>query len=110
MSKKVDREVAELLEMMFQQARIRFGSAVRSRWLHSGDDCPGCGSEINVTKYKKKNCLSLNTYIYREHGVLIAYLLCSKCANQVIRATTNLPLHAEIEKNLEAAFIKQLGH
>lgn len=96
--------------MMFRQAQIQFGAAMRSRWLHSSDLCPGCGSKINAVKYKKKNCLSLNTYIYREHGVLIAYLLCNTCANQVIRATSNLPLHAEIEKNLKAAFIKQLGH
>ncbi len=110
MSKKPDKELVELLEMLFRQSQMRFGSAVGSRWLHDGDGCPGCGSVINVTKYKKKNCLSLNAYIYREHGALIAYLLCSKCANQVIRATENLPLHAEIEKNLKAAYIKHLGH
>jgi hypothetical protein len=110
MSKKPDKEIAELLEMMFRQGQMQFGAAVKTRWLHDGDGCPGCGSRINVTKYKKKNCLSLNAYIYREHGALIGYLLCSNCANQVIRATSNLPLHAEIEKNLKAAFVKHLGH
>jgi hypothetical protein len=110
MSRKVDKEIAEMLEMIFRQAQMQFGSAVKSRRLHDGDGCPGCGAAINVMKYKKKNCLSLNAYIYREHGVLIAYLLCSKCANQVIKATKDLPLHAEIEKNLKAAFIKHLGH
>ena len=110
MSRETKKEITELLEMMFLQAKIRFGSAVKSRWLHDGDGCPGCGSEINATKYKKKDCLSLNTFIYREHGVLIAYMLCSKCANQVIKATSTLPLHAEIEKNLKSAFIKHLGH
>jgi predicted RNA-binding Zn-ribbon protein involved in translation (DUF1610 family) len=110
MSRKVDKEIGEMLEMIFRQAQMQFGSAIKSRWLHAVDGCPGCGKEINVTKYKKKNCLSLNAYIYREHGVLIAYLLCSNCANQVIRATSNLPLHAEIEKNLKTAFVKHLGH
>src|SRR6186713_1867595 len=110
MSRKVDKELAELLEMTFRQAQMQFGSAVRSRWMHDGDGCPGCGSKINFTKYKKKNCLSLNAFIYREHGVLIAYLLCSKCANQVIGAKSELPLHGEIEKTLKAAFVKHLGH
>ena len=110
MSRKTDREVAELFEMIFRQAQMQFGSAIKSRWLHDVDGCPGCGNAINVTKYKKKNCLSLNAYIYREHGVVIAYLLCGKCGNKVIRATSNTPLHAAIEKNLKEAFIKHLGH
>ncbi len=104
------KEIDNLLEQLFRQAQIQFGSAIKSRWFHDGDGCPGCGREINSFKFKKKNSLSLNAFIYREHGVLIAYLLCGKCAKQVINATQNLPLHAEIEKTLKSAFIKHLGH
>lgn len=103
-------EIHELLDQIFRQAQMQFGSAIKSRWLHDGDGCPGCGKEVNVMKYKKKNALSLNAFIYREHGVLIAYLLCGKCGNQVIRATQDLPLHAEIEKNLKQAYVRHLGH
>lgn len=105
-----DKEITELLDMIFRQAQMQFGSAIKSRWLHDGDGCPGCGREINVMKYKKKDLLSLNAFIFREHGVLIAYMLCGKCGNKVIRAKSNTPLHEEIEKNLKAAFIKHLGH
>lgn len=110
MPKNYDKEVAETLDLIFRQAQMQFGSAIKSRWFHDGFGCPGCGREINVMKYKKKDALSLNAFIFREHGVLIAYLLCSKCGNKVIRATSETPLHAEIEKNLKAAFVKHLGH
>lgn len=107
---KKDKEIDGLMEMLFRQAQMQFGNAIKSRWFHDGEGCPGCGHKINVMKYKKKNALSLNAFIFREHGVLIAYLLCNTCANQVIRATQNLPLHAEIEKTLKAAYVKHLGH
>jgi hypothetical protein len=108
-------EMDEMLDMIFRQAQMQFGSAVKSRWLHDGDGCPGCGAEIGVMKFKKKKALSLNAFIYREHGVLIAYLLCGKCANHIFRhSETNplgqLPIHTEIEKNLKQAYVKHLGH
>ncbi|HYJ90723.1 MAG TPA: hypothetical protein VEV84_05400 [Pyrinomonadaceae bacterium] len=107
MSKK---DIADLLEQLFRQAQMQFGSAVKSHWFYDRDGCPGCGQEIDTVKWKKKKALSLNAFIYREHGVLIGYLLCGKCAKQVINATQNLPLHSEIEKNLKQAFLRHLGH
>lgn len=104
------REINELLEALFQQAQWQFGSAVKSRWFHDGEGCPGCGKKIGTMKYKGKDSVSLNVFIYRDHGVLIGYLLCGKCGNKVIRAKTDTPLHAEIEKNLKSAYVKQLGH
>jgi hypothetical protein len=105
-----DKDTSQLLELIFSQAQMQFGSAVRSRWLHDGDGCPGCGREIDATKFKGKDALSLNAFIFREHGVLIAYLLCGRCAKQVMKATQDLPLHTEIEKNLKQAYLKHLGH
>ncbi len=105
-----------MLELIFRQAQMQFGSAVKSRWLHDGNGCPGCGSKIDSFKFKKKDSVSLNAFIYREHGVLIAYLLCGKCARRIIRESeTNplaktTPLHTGIEKNLKQAFLKHLGH
>lgn len=105
-----NNEIFETLELLFRQAQMRYGSAVRSRWFHDGDGCPGCGREVKGMKYKGKDALSLNAFIYREHGVLIGYLLCGKCAKQVIKATSQTPLHTEIEKTLKSAFVKHLGH
>ena len=105
-----DKEIAELLEQLFRQAQMQFGSTVKSRWFHKEDGCPGCGREIDGMKFKGKKALSLNAFIFREHGVLIAYLLCGRCAKQIHRAATTIPLHSEIEKTLKQAFLKHLGH
>jgi len=108
-------EISELLDTLYLQSKIRFGPALRGRWFYDRDDCPGCGGKVNVTKYKKKKALSVNVFFYRDHGVLIAYILCSKCANHIFKESeTNphghLPIHAEIEKNLKQGFVKHLGH
>ena len=109
-------EIADLLEQLFRQAKIQFGSAVKSRWLHDGDGCPGCGKKVSEMKFKGKSALSLNAFIFREHGVLIAYLLCGKCARFIFREAERDPLagqtslHTSIEKTLKQAFLRHLGH
>ena len=110
-----NREFEDLLDQLFRQAQSQFGPAVKRRWLHDGDGCPGCGKSIGVMKYKKQDALSLNAFIFREQGVLIAYLLCGKCAGRIFRESQKnphrkLPIHDEIEKNLKHAFVKHLGH
>ncbi len=110
------KEIADLFEQLFRQAQMQFGSAVKSRWLHDGDGCPGCGREIDGMKFKGKDALSLNAFIFREHGVLIAYLLCGKCARKILRDSQknryggHTALHTEIEKTLKQAFLKHMGH
>lgn len=110
-----NKEISNLLEQLFRQAQMQFGSAVKSRWFHDGDGCPGCGREVKGMKFKGKNALSLNAFIFREHGVLIAYLLCGKCARHIFKEAEKNPfsqtaLHTKIEKNLKQAFLKHLGH
>lgn len=112
-----DKEISDLLELIFRQAQMQFGSsAIKSRWFHDGDGCPGCGREIDAVKIKKKRALSRNAFIFREHGVLIAYLLCGKCGGEIVRLSEKnpyvgqTPLHTEIEKNLKQSFLKHLGH
>jgi hypothetical protein len=110
-----NKEVSDLLELLFRQAQTQFGSAIRSRWFHDGDGCPGCGRKIDEMKFKGKKALSLNAFIFRDHGVLIAYLLCGKCAKQIFpdsgkELLGELPLHTVIENNLKKAYLKHLGH
>lgn len=110
-----NNEISEILEQLFRQAKMQFGAAIKSRWFHDGDGCPGCGRDIDTMKFKKKTALSLNAFIYREHGVLIAYLLCGKCAKYIFDQSerdpySSTPLHAEIETNLKKAYLRHLGH
>lgn len=108
-------DVDELLDMIFRQAQMQFGAAIKSRWVHARDECPGCGRKIDDLKWKGKRAISINAYMYREHGVLIAYLLCGKCGKQVNEATEKdpareTPLHAQIEQTLRDSYLKKSGH
>lgn len=94
---------------------MRFGSAVKSRWFYDGDNCPGCGRAVKAMKFKGKDALSLNAFIFREQSVLICYLLCGKCAKYIFKESEKDPysqtdVHIEIEKNLKNSFLKHLGH
>ncbi len=108
-------EIFELIDQLYAQAKMQFGNAIKSRWFYDRDGCPGCGRKIKEMKWKGQKALSLNAFIYREHGVLIAYLLCGKCAKHIFERSEvdpNAPteVHGEIEKNLKNAFVKHLGH
>lgn len=104
-------EITELLDDLYFRLKMQLGDVVKSRWFYEGDGCPGCGSKISTMKFKKKNALSVNTFIFREHGVLIAYLLCGKCARHIFKESETNPhgklaIHDEIEK----AYLTKLGH
>jgi hypothetical protein len=108
-------EIFELFDQLFIQAKMQFGNAMKGRWFYDRDECPGCGRKIKEMKWKGQKALSLNAFIYREHGVLIAFLLCGKCAKHIFKESeidpvTPTALHDEIEKNLKSAFVKHLGH
>ena len=108
--KAMNDDYAEnVLAQMFQQAHAQFGDAVKSHWFHGSEICPGCEIEVDAMKFKGKEALSLNAFIYRERSVLIGYLLCGRCASKIMRdAEKNpykeTPLHAKIEKNLIEAY------
>lgn len=109
-----NNEIFAILDQLFYQSKLQFGDAVRSRWFYTEDACPGCGKKISTMKYKGKDTVSINTFIFREHGVLIGYLLCGKCAKQIFKngdhATGRLPLHDAIEKTLKHSYLKKSGH
>ena len=105
----------EVLDQLYSQAQVQYGGAITGKWLHDGDGCPGCGRDITEMKWKKKKAVSLNAFFYRDHAVMIGYLLCGKCGHHIHSEAQKggyerLPIHDEIEKNLKAAFVKHLGH
>lgn len=103
-------EALEMLELVFKKAQSQFGDAIKSRWFHGLDPCPGCGKKIGAMKWKGQDAMSLNAFIFREHGVLIGYLLCGKCGKKVIKSTETTPLHLKIEETLKKEFLRHLGH
>ena len=103
-----------MLALLFRQAKAQFGDAVKGFWFYDGDPCPGCGFSVDTMKYKGKEALSLNAFIYRPRGVLIGYVLCGLCAQQIFQAAernpgVQIPLHAVIERNLTRAYQRYLA-
>jgi hypothetical protein len=104
----------ELMKAMFEHGKRQFGSAVKSFWFYDGDLCPAClQREIGAVKFKGRDALAINGFIYRERGVLIGYFLCGTCAEYIhAEAKKNpykqTPMHADIEANLIAAYQKHL--
>lgn len=105
----------QMLEMLYRQAKARFGPAVQSFWFHDGDLCPGCGIRpIGAIQFKGKDALAINSFIYRARGVLIGYFLCGTCAAYIFEEAekhpyTETPLHDDIERNLIEAYHRHLS-
>lgn len=105
----------QMLGLMFKQAKTQFGNAVKSFWFYEGDLCPGClARPIGVVKIKGRDGLPINAFMYRPRGVLIGYFLCGTCADFIFREAEKnpfkqTPLHADIERNLIAAYHRHLS-
>ena len=102
------------LAQYFLQAQAQFGDAVKAHWFYDGDACPGCGGVIDAMQIEGEEAISLNGFIYRKRGVLIGYVLCSRCATQIFEAAKRNPgrqtaRHATIEANLSKAYDKYMG-
>jgi hypothetical protein len=102
--------VDKMLFVMYQRAKAQFGNAIQSFWFHDSDICPCCNLRpVGEIRYKGEKAVSLNTFIYRQRGVLIGYFLCETCAKQILKDAQKHPytqtsFHTAIEKNLIAAF------
>ena len=66
---------------------------------------------VGEMTYNKKRALSINAFMYRERGVLIAYLLCGECAQEIISKQPKEPtsMHKAIEDNLASAYLRYLN-
>jgi hypothetical protein len=108
-------EADKLLNTLFTQAKAQFGDAVKSFWFYDGELCPGCLQHpIGVVKFKGRDALALNAFIYRPRGVLIGYFLCEACASFIFKEAQKnpykqTPLHADIERNLTAVYHQHLA-
>ncbi len=92
--------------------KAQFGNAAKAYWFYDGDFCPCCLTRpIDELMVEGKKALSINAYMYRERGVLIAYLLCGKCAEKLMaeKPTEPAPMHKDVENNLVSAYLRHLN-
>jgi len=96
--------IDEILSRLFAQAKAQFGNAIKSFWFYDGDLCPACMARpIGVVKFKDKDALAINAFIYRQRGVLIGYFLCETCAKYIFKQaqkirTNRLPYTPTLNK------------
>jgi hypothetical protein len=103
---------AAILDAMVSFGKAQFGSVVKAYWVYDGDLCPCCLKRpIDVMKYKGKDALSVNGFMYRDRGVLIGYLLCGLCAQDIFETSrkSKTRMHDDIEKNLISAYHRYLA-
>ena len=95
-------------EGIIDMMKAQFGRAVKAYWFYDGDLCPCCLSRpIDEMVYNDQRALSINAFMYRERGVLIAYLLCGQCAQKLMAQASKEPtsMHKAIENNLVSAYL-----
>ena len=108
MRKNKTYSTEEILETM----KAQFGDAARAYWVYDDDLCPRClKRKIDEMMYEGKNALSINAFMYRERGVLIAYLLCGQCATDIMAHSKYGPtsMHKPMEENLISAYLRHLN-
>ena len=104
-----------LMEIMVRQGKAQFGDAFKSFWFFEGELCPGCNANpIGIVKFRGKDSVPINGFMYRERGVLIGYFLCGECATYIHNESKKnpykeTPMHAEIERNLIEGYHKHLN-
>ena len=99
-------------EGIIDMMKAQFGNAVKAYWFYDGDFCPCCLSRpIDEMMFEGKKALSINAFMYREKGVLIAYLLCGKCAETLMAQSPKepTPMHKTIEENLISGYLSYLN-
>jgi hypothetical protein len=104
-----NQTLEDLMAEVFSHARMQLGNAIQGHWFHDSQRCPGCRRPVDAGQDGGTQTLSLNAFIYRERGVLIGYLLCTRCAHRIMRSAqkrpgVQIPLHSRIEQTLIQAY------
>ena len=108
MRKGKESSAEDILNMM----RAQFGNAAKAYWFYDGDLCPCCLSrEVGEMMFNNRKALSINAFMYRERGVLIAYFLCGQCAREILAQSPKEPtgMHKAIENNLVSAYLRYIN-
>jgi len=105
-------ETEKFFKEIYKTFKAHFGDAAKHYWVYDSDLCPCCQTwPIELMDYKGEEALSVNAYMYRDRGVMIAYLLCPACAEFIMAQPHGVPtaMHPTLEKNLADAYLRHLN-
>lgn len=106
------REKQSSAEDILNMMKAQFGNAARAYWFYEDDLCPCCLSRpVGEMMYNNQKALSINAFMYRKRGVLIAYMLCGQCAQEIMSQSPKEPtsMHKAIEDNLVSAYLRYMN-
>jgi len=99
---------SEFGQSVLDMMRAQFGDAMKGYWFYENPVCPCCHAKpIDFVTYKGQKALSINGFMYRAKGILIAYALCDSCTMQVHKmkpGAEKSSQHKSIEETLAAAY------
>jgi ssDNA-binding Zn-finger/Zn-ribbon topoisomerase 1 len=92
---------------LFEAAQAQYGDAIESHWFYESENCPACNKQIDTLQLGEKTALSINAYIYRDTNTLIAYILCGRCAKEIIRKSKlSKKIYKDLEQKLKDSYTK----
>ena len=110
---EVRKYIATQFDKMVALYRRQYGHLFTTTWWYESEWCPCCGRRpVGLwANPEGQTALSLNGWIYRERQVLIGYLLCRRCVEDLTRASPaqEITMHRQIEGRLRAAYQQALG-
>ena len=107
----IQEQLAATMEKILSICQAQYGKSIKTYWFYDDDLCPCCAKRRTETfKYKHKEALSLNAFMYHELGVLIGYALCGICAADLLKSSKKHQalMHESIERHLIEAYHKHM--
>ncbi|MHB9023310.1 MAG: hypothetical protein ACYC7E_03935 [Armatimonadota bacterium] len=103
----------DTFENILAMMEAQWGHLVKSFWVYDGDLCPCCSTiPIDYIEDKGNKSVSLNFFMYRDRGALIAYILCGECVKPIMAnpySAQSTKMHKVIEENLKGAYHRHLA-
>ncbi|MFZ1517523.1 MAG: hypothetical protein WAU11_02045 [Ignavibacteriaceae bacterium] len=100
-------DITQAVLRLFEVAQTQYGDSIENYWFHDSENCPACNKKIDFFQFNEKNAISLNAYIYHDTNTLIAYMLCARCAKEIIRKNKlSKKIYKDLEQTLKDSYTK----
>jgi hypothetical protein len=100
----------DAIDALFFKALNLYGDAIEKFWIYEDKICPCCKiRKIDPFEREGGPAMSLNSFMFRDMNVLIAYFLCGKCINLLLKkGKKGVKEYNSIEETLKVAYCDSL--